>query len=466
MRQLGFQQPLARLRDVFALVVVGALFSTVISASFGVFSLYLGGAIKSEALRRTWVTWWFGDVMGDLIIAPLLLTWGYRPRFERATLFRVIEISTFIGAAGLGSFFLLTDFFGTGGVLFIHAYLIFPLLMLVAICLDQRWTVTALLIVTTIALWATATGHGHFRADSLNLRLFQAQLFLSVAIVSNLVLSATVMELRQKENEKRVTEKNLRFLKEATQLLSESIDYKTTLKHVAQAAVPEFSDWCLVQILKEDGTLQAVELATNVPEKEPLFRKLIDRYYSDVEGPSLLSTVIKTRRSQYILDGSEAIHRSISKDEPHFELLRELGIRSLIGCPLIFHNRTLGAIAAGIVQPNRRYGPNDVGILEELARRAAIAIENSRLYLEAREAIYARDEFLSIASHELKTPLTSLSLQLQMFNRGIKKGIEAQGASGKERAIRFAFRTDWPCLPRPARSNATNFPDYSTISWI
>jgi integral membrane sensor domain MASE1 len=206
---IGFRWPLERLRDVFGLIILAALLSTLISATLGVSSLYLGGVIQGGAFLSTWRAWWFGDVMGDLVVASFLLVWRNHLRFERVPLLRILELTGFALAVVMGTLFFLTDLIGARTELFPHPYLIFPLLMLVAVRLDQKWTVTSVLVVSAITLWATAIGRGRFQSESLSLRLFQAQIFLGVIATSKLVLAAAMMEHRQGEKE------NVRLYREA-----------------------------------------------------------------------------------------------------------------------------------------------------------------------------------------------------------------------------------------------------------
>jgi signal transduction histidine kinase len=105
--------------------------------------------------------------------------------------------------------------------------------------------------------------------------------------------------------------------------------------------------------------------------------------------------------------------RRMCVDEEHFELIRALGTRSALVVPLIARGQTLAALTMASASPGRRYGPADLELARELSHRAALAIDNARLYRDAQRAIRLRDDFLSVASHELNTPLTSLMLSLQ-----------------------------------------------------
>ncbi len=101
----------------------------------------------------------------------------------------------------------------------------------------------------------------------------------------------------------------------------------------------------------------------------------------------------------------------------HLEQIRRIGFNSIISVPLIARGRTLGVITFLAIAPGRRFTQADLETAEDLARRAALAVDNGRLYHEAQQAVRVREEFLQVASHELKTPLTPLSLKLQMLAR-------------------------------------------------
>ena len=420
----GFDPRLLRLRDAFALIIGAAILSTLVSATLGVASLYLGGVVGKSALLPTWTAWWLGDILGDLIVAPLLLVWPVsRIDLNTTPASRIAEIVGLLALVLFGGIAIFSDQLFPVTSPLPHPYFIFPILMTVAVRLDPKWTVTALFIVAVIVISSTATGHARGWTGPLNQRLLQAQIFLGVAAVSKLVLAAATAESRSREAEKRRSEECQRFLKEATQLLSESIDYQTTLEHVARAAVPRFSDWCVVQVLNEDGTFQAAKLACDIPEKESILRQLVARYYSDLEGPTLLARTIKGKTSRIIRQADDETYRAIAKEEQHYRLLKELDFSSLIASPLLLRDKLLGAIAVGSFRRDYAYGNDDIAILEELARRAAIAIENARLYQDAQRRS-------SRATSSFRSPRTSSRRRSPRSRCGSRSSIaRCRGAS-------------------------------------
>jgi PAS domain S-box-containing protein len=208
-----------------------------------------------------------------------------------------------------------------------------------------------------------------------------------------------------------------RFLMEASALLTASLDYQTTLQHVAQLAVPYLADWCTVDILEEDTQIHRLVVAHEDPVKVEWAHEIQRRYPPDPNAPYGVPQVLRTGQAELYSEVSDALLQAVARDAEHLEILRKLGLTSAMIVPLVARGRTLGAISFVSAESGRRYGPADLALAEDLAHRAALAIDNARLYREAQAAIQARDEFLSIASHELKTPLTALLGHAQVLQR-------------------------------------------------
>jgi PAS domain S-box-containing protein len=220
---------------------------------------------------------------------------------------------------------------------------------------------------------------------------------------------------------KRETERAA-FLAEASTVLASSLDYQQTLKDLARLTVPAMADWCTVTMVNEEGAKERLAAVHRDPGKAALIEELSTFYSRSNDGDSLISHVIDTGKPSFMPVVEEAALVTAARDARHLEIMRELACTSCILVPILARGKGLGAIALVSDRKSRQYNESDLALAEELARRAGIAIENASLYQSVQRAVRARDSFLSIASHELKTPLTSLKLQAQIRMRELKKG--------------------------------------------
>jgi signal transduction histidine kinase/CHASE1-domain containing sensor protein len=211
------------------------------------------------------------------------------------------------------------------------------------------------------------------------------------------------------------------FFAETSAVLSRSLDYESAMAEVARLAVPFVAEWCSVDLLDESSRIRNVALAHH--DHEEMARALDPPGRPPGLPPS--PAVEEGLRS-----GRAELHRHISADllrpdlpdEERRRLERHLAGRSAIVAPLVARGRTLGAMTFVSAGSGRGYVRADALYLQELARRAALAVDNARLYREAQQAVRARDDFLSVASHELRTPLTSLHLQLEILRAARARG--------------------------------------------
>ena len=247
------------------------------------------------------------------------------------------------------------------------------------------------------------------------------------------------------------------FLAEASRILAASLDWTATLERVAHLALPGFADWCVVDVVEEDHSLHRVAVAHVDPARAQASHQLRTRYPPFLNWPAGVPKVLRTGQSELVREVSAEQVSAIARDDGHRQLLEELGTRSLLIVPLTARGKRLGAITLAYGPSGRSYGERDLALAEDLAIRAALAVDNARLYLRTQEAVRARDEFLSIASHELRTPITSLQLAAQGLLRLSRAGSLAKVppeflASSLETAVRQSARMAPGRLAHPGRA--------------
>ncbi|HSH21717.1 MAG TPA: GAF domain-containing protein [Candidatus Caenarcaniphilales bacterium] len=170
------------------------------------------------------------------------------------------------------------------------------------------------------------------------------------------------------------------LLLRAGELLGSSLDFETTLAQIAQLIVPGMADWAAVDVLDESGAFRRVGVAHIDAGREELLRELDRLYPIRANEGRLRGRVVATRRPVALYDITDDELASLARDPAHREMLRRLGVRSALWVPLIARDRVLGVISTGYGAESGRYGPDDLQLLGDLARRAALAVDNALLY--------------------------------------------------------------------------------------
>ncbi|HEY0777932.1 MAG TPA: ATP-binding protein [Gemmatirosa sp.] len=218
------------------------------------------------------------------------------------------------------------------------------------------------------------------------------------------------------------------FLAEASQLLAASLDYHATLRTVAEAAVPRLGDWCAVDVLDNPTaptwppTLARVAIVHEDPAKLELAAALAARYPTDWSAEAGMAAVIRDGTPFFVPIVTEAMLDAGARDAEHRELLRALRFSSIMVVPLVARGHTLGALTFCHTESGRHYDAADLVLAQDLARRAALAVDNARLYRDAERARAAAEEanrgksqFLANMSHELRTPLNAIGGYVQLL---------------------------------------------------
>lgn len=254
--------------------------------------------------------------------------------------------------------------------------------------------------------------------------------FYDVAFTASPLLQAgravgTVIEVRDITHEKRARaerdriEAEQRFLADASQLLLSTLDYREALARVAEMAIPNLADWCVIDFAS-NGAPEAVAVVHSEPRKAELVRALRQRIgLSETHG---LGRVLQTGEAELIEEIPNEILASRARDAESLALLRALRLGSAMIVPLKARGRVMGAITLANGDSERRFGRRDLSFAMDLGHRVALAVDNAMLYQQAQDAIRLRDDFLSIASHELRTPLTPLQLQLDSLEQALDAG--------------------------------------------
>ena len=210
--------------------------------------------------------------------------------------------------------------------------------------------------------------------------------------------------------------RRLSLLAELGRQLSTSLDYQEMLGFLPELMVQELADLAILDVFDEDGEIRRAAVACRDPEHREIVEELRQRYPPKVGAPAGMGLVLRTGEPVLAPEITEEQIRAAAQDEHHLELLLRLRTTSSMLVPLVAHGRVLGALALSLTHGERRYGPADLAFAEDVGQRAALALDNARLYAQTQEYVHRleaadrrKDEFLAMLAHELRNPLGAIA---------------------------------------------------------
>ncbi|MEX1039692.1 MAG: PAS domain S-box protein [Pirellulaceae bacterium] len=229
---------------------------------------------------------------------------------------------------------------------------------------------------------------------------------------------ARVAGLAEDITQRKQTDRDVSFLAEASRSLAGLIDYQSTLQVIAHLAVPNFADWCGIDVVDDAGQLQPLAVAHVDPMKVELATRLRREYPPNPEATIGAPRVVRTGQPEMLSEIPPEFLEKAARDPEHLNLLRQLGLKSYMCVPLMIREQLFGVMTFVSAESSRRYTESNLGIAQDLAHRASIAIENARLYTDLKEADRRKDEFLAMLAHELRNPLAPIRSGLDVLRLG------------------------------------------------
>ncbi|HKO54411.1 MAG TPA: ATP-binding protein [Thermoanaerobaculia bacterium] len=227
-----------------------------------------------------------------------------------------------------------------------------------------------------------------------------------------------VTDSRRSDREKAVLLATASFLAQASEVLSSSLDYDQTLAAIAAVAVPQFYDWCFVDEVDAHGVVRRLVIRHS-DERQIALAKESEEKFPTLGDPSYgPPRVIKTGRAEMAVEIDDAMLVRLARSEEHLDILRRMGFCSAAIVPLVARGRTLGALTFANSESGRHFDEAALRTAEDLARRAAMAADNARLYQQLESANRGKDDFLATLSHELRTPMTATLGWASMLRMG------------------------------------------------
>jgi signal transduction histidine kinase len=370
---IGFDLGINRIRDVIGLVIAAAC-GTAVSATIGVATLILYQNIPLSAFYTLWLTWFVGNLLGCLVITPVLLTWvRFFPRGWNRV--RYVEALFFLVFLVLVSLYVFANPFGVGALHQALIYVIFPFAIWAALRLGQIGAASTVLAVSGVAIWSTIHELGPFAGMPVNDSLILLQTFTGVVALMSLTLAASAAERRRAEETLRKQVEELAALNDASKLFLENIDRQALAQAICRLAVDRFD-------------LSAVWIDQNPLDEKPAnpLAAYPDRLQSDGQLAELHLLVPGLRRQ--IIDTARTRLAGIIRGKPSFQTVngsRLAGkpLRSLAVFPLLNGKELAGILTVASDEPDS-FSKEQMLLLQSYANLAAVAIQNAWLFDQVR----------------------------------------------------------------------------------
>lgn len=235
---------------------------------------------------------------------------------------------------------------------------------------------------------------------------------------------------RDISDRKRV-EATQQFLLESSALLAASLDYEVALKNVAHLAVPTLADWCVIDIFMDDQSVQHLAIASAYPIKTKIMEEIQRRYPRSADRRRSIFFRLKEGKSVFHPEFPDSLIAGFAEDEEHHQLLSSLEIRSLMLMPLYSRGQLFGSICFTTADSGRYYGEADLAFAEDIARRAATAIDNARLYQETQQAKQAAERAVNrmMRLQRITSAFSEALTPQEVADVVVNQGISALGAT-------------------------------------
>src|SRR5437868_5676233 len=223
---------------------------------------------------------------------------------------------------------------------------------------------------------------------------------------------------RVARSEAETNAEKLAFLAEASTVLSSSLDYHTNLMAVAKLAANRLADWCAVDVVDDEDGFHRVALVHRDPSRSEWAKEFQKKFSAKTAAPHGVAHVMRTRKAKIYTDIPDSMLIALAQDAEHFKILQELGLASAMVVPLVARERTLGAITFASENPARRYTESDLQFAEDLARRAALGIDNARLYSGTQKAlreVQSKTDEIQKLNGELEQRVRERTAELEMM---------------------------------------------------